>query len=149
MKKKDLESLVLGVKTPTLNRVQIEDLLDSDISSNNVFVSKPQGVAHRGRQSVAHEVAQTSWVAQKGTQKVAQKSVQKVAQNNEIDLVALKEVSTIKDKIAELVDTNERKEYLKSIGISIKVERRGKSYYFYGVKKFQGKKERFYCGRVQ
>lgn len=141
MKKKDLESLVLGVKTPTLNRVQIEDLLDSDISSNNVFVSKPQGVAHRGRQSVAHEVAQTPWVAQKGTQKVAQ--------NNEIDLVALKEVSTIKDKIAELVDTNERKEYLKSIGISIKVERRGKSYYFYGVKKFQGKKERFYCGRVQ
>lgn len=143
MKKKDLESLVLGVKAPRLDRGKIEDLLESDITLNRKMPID--------RQVVAQEVAQTPWVAQKGSQKVAQKVEHKVAQRatiGSIDLVAVGEVTSIKNRIAELADTNDRKEYLKSLGINIKVERRGNSYYFYGIKKFQGRKERFYCGRV-
>ena len=151
MKKTDLERLVTGVKTPPLDRRQTWLLADSQEAAPSVAQPKTQ--------SVAQSVAQGTWVAQSRPQPVAQNRPQPVVQNRPQpvvqvraghiqSLVAANEVEAIKVKIAEMPEIEDRKVYLKSIGINIKVERRSKSYYFYGVKKIDGKKERFYCGRV-
>lgn len=145
MKKTDLERLVTGVKTPPLDRKQTRLLVD-DVKYQEVAQSKPQSVAQVKPQPVAQAVAQGSWVAQNKAQKVAQP----VAQRREHiqSTVAAKEVEVIKEVIGEMVSTDERKSYLKSLGVTIKVERRSNGHYFYGIKKFDGKKERFYCGKV-
>ena len=135
MKKTDLERLVTGVKTPPLDRRQTWLLADSQEAVP--LVAQPK------TQSVAQSVAQGEWVAQNRPQPVAQVRVGHIQ-----SLVAANEVEAIKVKIAEMAEIEDRKTYLKSIGITIKVERRSKGYYFYGVKKIDGKKERFYCGRV-
>ena len=143
MKKTDLERLVTGVKTPPLDRRQTWLLADSQEAVP--LVAQPK------TQSVAQSVAQGEWVAQNRPQPVAQNRPQPVAQvrvGHIQSLVAANEVEAIKVKIAEMAEIEDRKTYLKSIGITIKVERRSKGYYFYGVKKIDGKKERFYCGRV-
>lgn len=157
MKKTNLERLITGVKTPPLDRRQTRLLVD-DVKYQEVAQSKPQLVAQQKPQPVAQSVAQGSWVAQNKAQKVAQSVVQKephrvaqpVAQRREHiqSTVAAKEVEVIKEAIGEMVSTDERKSYLKSLGITIKVERRSNGHYFYGIKKFDGKKERFYCGKV-
>lgn len=157
MKKTDLERFVTGVKTPPLDRKQTRLLVD-DVKYQEVAQSKPQSVAQAKPQPVAQAVAQGSWVAQNKAQKVAQSVAQKephkvaqsVAQRREHiqSTVAAKEVEVIKEVIGEMVSTDERKSYLKSLGVTIKVERRSNGHYFYGIKKFDGKKERFYCGKV-
>jgi hypothetical protein len=157
MKKIDLERLVTNVKTPPLDRKQTRLLVD-DVKYQEVAQSKPQPVAQVKPQPVAQSVAQDSWVAQNKAQNKAQKVAQKephkvaqpVAQRREHiqSTVAAKEVEVIKEVIGEMVSTDERKSYLKSLGITIKVERRSNGHYFYGIKKFDGKKERFYCGKV-
>jgi hypothetical protein len=161
MKKTDLERLVNGVKTPPLDRKQTRLLVD-DLKCQEVAQSKPQSVAQVKPQPVAQAVAQGSWVAQNKAQKVAQSVAQSVAQKEPHKVaqpvaqrrehiqstVAAKEVEVIKEVIGEMVSTDERKSYLKSLGVTIKVERRSNGHYFYGIKKFDGKKERFYCGKV-
>ena len=165
MKKFDLERLVTSVKTPPLDRRQTRLLVDDIVQSQEVVQAKPHIVAQPKPQKVAQSVAQDTWVAQKRLQSVAQNKSQQVAQNKSQQvaqkrqkqvvqvghtqsLVAANEVEAIKVRIAEMPGIEERKIYLKSIGINIKVERRSKGYYFYGIKKIDGKKERFYCGRV-
>ena len=165
MKKFDLERLVTSVKTPPLDRRQTRLLVDDIVQPQEVVQAKPHIVAQpkpqKVAQSVAQSVAQDTWVAQKRSQSVAQTKPQQVAQSvaqkrpqqvvqvgHTQSLVAANEVEAIKVKIAEMPGIEERKIYLKSIGINIKVERRSKGYYFYGIKKIDGKKERFYCGRV-
>lgn len=168
MKKSDLERLVTGVRTPVLDKSQTKKLVDDspfEEVKQLVSQSSQQSVAQKRIQLVAQEVAQGSWVAQKRVQKVAQQGPQKVAQSQTQkvaqsqaqsaipkyhvqSLVASNEVEAIKVMIAEMPSIEDRKSYLKSIGINIKVERRSNAYYFYGIKKIDGKKERFYCGRV-
>lgn len=176
MKKSDLERLVTGVRTPVLDKSQTKRLVDDspfEEVKQVVAQSFQQSVAQKRIQPVAQEVAQGSWVAQKRAQKVAQQGPQKVAQSQTQkvaqsqaqkvaqsqaqsviskyhvqSLVASNEVEAIKVTIAEMPSIEDRKSYLKSIGINIKVERRSNAYYFYGIKKIDGKKERFYCGRV-
>lgn len=110
-------------------------------------VQTPMGV-----QSVVHKGVQS--VAQKGVQNVARKEISAQVLSNDMyvskqqSLVAQKEVEAIKVSISEMADTEERKEYLKSLGIGIKVRRRHGRYYFYGIKRFDGRKEQFYCGSV-
>lgn len=149
MKTKDLERLVAGVVDlkphHLVDKKKALGLIDD---SRVIHDSKPQ------IQPVAQSVAQGSWVAQKKAQKVAQREPQKVAQpvtqkqQHIQSTVAAKEVEIIKGVIGEMVSIEDRKTYLKSLGVTIKVERRSNGYYFYGIKKFDGKKERFYCGRV-
>lgn len=161
MKKFDLERLVTSVKTPPLDRRQTRLLVDDIVQPQEAVQAKPHIVAQSKPQKVAQSVAQDTWVAQKrsqpvaqtkpkqAAQSVAQKRPQQVAQiGHTQSLVAANEVEAIKVRIAEMPGIEERKVYLKSIGINIKVERRSKGYYFYGIKKVDGKKERFYCGRV-
>lgn len=168
MKKSDLQRLVTGVRTPVLDKSQTKRLVDDSPFEDGkqvVAQSFQQSVAQKRIQPVAQEVAQGSWVAQKRAQKVAQQGPQKVAQSQTQkvaqsqaqsaipkyhvqSLVASNEVEAIKVMIAEMPSIEDRKSYLKSIGINIKVERRSNAYYFYGIKKIDGKKERFYCGRV-
>ena len=161
MKKFDLETLVTSVKTPPLDRRQTRLLVDDIVQPQEVVQAKPHIVAQPKPQKVAQSVAQDTWVAQKRSQSVAQTKPQQVAQSvaqkrpqqvvqvgHTQSLVAANEVEAIKVRIAEMPGIEERKIYLKSIGINIKVERRSKGYYFYGIKKIDGKKERFYCGRV-
>ena len=105
-------------------------------------------------QSVAQSVAQDTWVAQKRLQSVAQTKPQQVAQSvaqkrpkqvaqtgHTQSLVAAEEVEAIKVRIAEMPEIEDRKGYLKSIGINIKVERRSKGYYFYGIKKLMERRK--------
>jgi hypothetical protein len=162
MKKSDLERLVTGVRTPVLDKSQTKRLVDDspfEEVKQLVAQSSQQSVAQKRIQPVAQEVAQkrAQKVAQQGPQKVAQSQTQKVAQSQAQSgipkyhvqsLVASNEVEAIKVMIAEMPSIEDRKSYLKSIGINIKVERRSNAYYFYGIKKIDGKKERFYCGRV-
>lgn len=160
MKKSDLQRLVTSVRTPVLDKSQTKRLVDDspfEEVKQVVAQSFQQSVAQKRIQPVAQEVAQGSWVAQKREQKVAQQGPQKVAQSQAQSaipkyhvqsLVASNEVEAIKVMIAEMPSIEDRKSYLKSIGINIKVERRSNAYYFYGIKKIDGKKERFYCGRV-
>lgn len=157
MKTKDLERLVAGVVDlkphHLVDKKKALGLIDD---SRVIHDSKPQiqPVAQVKPQPVAQSVAQGSWVAQKKAQKVAQREPQKVAQpvtqkqQHIQSTVAAKEVEIIKGVIGEMVSIEDRKTYLKSLGVTIKVERRSNGYYFYGIKKFDGKKERFYCGRV-
>lgn len=162
MKTKDLERLVAGVVD--LKPHHLVDKKKALGLIDDIHDSKPQiqPVAQVKPQPVAQSVAQGSWVAQKKAQPVAQKEPQRVAQKEphkvaqpvaqrckHIQLsVAAKEVEIIKEAIREMVSTDERKSYLKSLGVAIKVERRSHGHYFYGIKKFDGKKQRFYCGKV-
>jgi hypothetical protein len=157
MKTKDLEKLVAGVVDlkphHLVDKKKALGLIDEGRVIHN---SEPQiqQVAQGKLQQVAQTVAQGSWVAQKKEQSVAQRGPQVVAQQvaqsqqHIQSSVAAKEVEVIKGVIGEMESIEDRKSYLKSLGITIKVERRSNGYYFYGIKKFDGKKERFYCGRV-
>lgn len=177
MTKKELEAMVLGVKSPPLDRKQtrklFEENADVDFRQGNSS-EVAHGVAQRYTQSVAQEVAQPlrvaqseplsvaqykpNQVAQNRPQMVAQYKPKKVAQYKPQVMVRIKGsgelsvdeyVRDLKIKMANIEGVEQRKKFAKDIGWGIMAEKRGRQYYLFAGKKLNGKKEKLYIGNAK
>jgi len=151
MTKKQLESLVNGIKKPNLKSSEVVSLLDRDDFDfepidRALVLPDDKVVAQFKPHKVAQRVAQTSRVAQSVSQKVAQSVTQSVAQNSILE----RDIQKYKEELYLIPSVEGRKKYCIDIGFGIAAEKRGgKQFYLYGIKKIEGKKYRLYIGNVK
>ena len=121
--------------------------------TQRVAQKEKQKVAQERTQAVAQAVAQGSWVAQDRPQTVAQDMAQKVAQERPQKMshssLLEKDIEGFKEQIYLMDTIEERKLFISQIGFGLSVEKRNKQFYFYGIKKLEGKKYRLYIGNVK